>query len=223
MSLADIHSRVSEEVKRGTKFDSSIIPSRVAQAVKWIERSHTFKHMERFKAFTIDSDATTPRAISVPSGFKAFGEYGFLRILKSNNEFKFLTGIAPRQQTAIETATPEAFWMDGMDYFWLDNTPDEDYNAEISYVAYTTLPSDTSDSAWILDNMEDLIIAESMLLLAPKLELSEKGIKLWSKNRDDGLRSAILADEETRRTSDTDSEMVYGWEVAEDMDFGDDS
>lgn len=47
MTLGELHKEISAELKRGTSLDS-VIPSKVREAVQFLERNHPMKYMERF-------------------------------------------------------------------------------------------------------------------------------------------------------------------------------
>jgi hypothetical protein len=203
MLMSAFYTIVSGELQRGTSLDS-IIPQKVADAVKFIERTHTFKHMERFVTFTLDPTQDYPRTYSCPQGLKSVV---FMRIVLSDGRFKYLPEVDPKDVLQTETKVPNAYWQDGMDYFWLDNTPDEEYDAELSANVYTTLPAANVEAPWIINNWSDLVLAQTMVEFGPKIR-DEKVIAYYKGQREEKMQGAVLADAELREKN-APAEMIY--------------
>ena len=211
-TLAEFYTLVSSEIRRGTSLDTHI-PKKVQQAVRWMEEQHTFRHMEHYAALTLPSTGTQPRAIAIPTGFKKM--LGFRGILddQGDGEYFDLTKIDFYDISRIETDRPSAYWQDGMDYFWLDNTPDQDYDAEMAYVGFTVLGTVTSAEPYVIQNFEGIVLDETMIRMAPLMR-DPAVVGLYKPNRDEMMKSVIDTDIEGRQSWQSESAQ-YGWEVKE--------
>lgn len=198
ITLGQFHSLVSAELRRGTVHDA-VIPDYVRRAARWMERNHTFQYMRRFQSLTIDADATEPRAITLPCSSTLFKGITFFRLVPDDGDYIYLTKIDPRSVSTPEPdddGTPKAYWLDGLDYIWLDRAPEEDYNAEMYSVQYTDWPTDTSVSTlWLLNSAEDVMIAQTILQMGPLLR-DDQSMGRWKAIRDEALRTLLLAEEE---------------------------
>jgi hypothetical protein len=208
MTVNSIEALVRDEINRGTKYDSRIT-SKLKQAVKWIERAYTFKHMEKYAEVVIDPTKDNPRTISIPPGFKRME---FMRVIVSESDIRPIFVANPQDIDQRKTDEyPTGYWQDGMDYFWFDNTPENSVTVEMGWIGYSVVPSDKSKTLWILDNMEDIVVAQTMLLLSPILKLSTKQKNEYKEQRNDGMETAAIADRELRETN-TDWGMHYDGE-----------
>lgn len=211
MTLAEFHAMVSDELRRGTTLDS-LIPAKVRQAVKWIEDLHTFKHMEIY-----DSPAIATRSLAMPSGFKSMG---FWRILKDDGEgYRYLSKVNPRDVSKTETAMPNAYWESADDFFYMDNTPDKSYSSERTYIANTTLPTDTSQSPFFINAFEALTLHQTCLMFAPRMrDTAFEAAHL--KRREELMKAAIDSDVE-RRQANEDNSVIYGSQYIEQINAND--
>jgi hypothetical protein len=108
-----------------------------------------------------------------------------------------------------------AYWQDGKDYFWLDNTPDVDYVTEMAYTGYTIIGEDADLTSNIVNNMEGLLLAETMILFAPQLR--DPTVKaLYTPIRDEMMKALIDADVEERQSWQGESTQ-YGYEFREQI------
>ena len=207
ITLEDFYGSVSTELRRGTSLDSSI-PAKFRQALRWMEGQHTFIHMERYADLIISASASSPRAVTQPAGFKKMLGW---RILNDDGEYSDITKVDFYDISKIETAKPTAYWQDGRDYFWLDNTPDQDYNSEVAYSAYTQIPTNTSQELYVVNTYESLLLSATMVCFGPLLRSTET-IAMYKDERDTMMKSAIDADIEERQSWQSES-VQYGWEV----------
>lgn len=204
MILSAFHSMVSTECNKGTRLDA-FIPTRTMMAARVIERAQSLKYMERFVTFTTDYTAMEPRAVAFPnSRVKAIN---FLRWMNTDGEYAYLTQVDPQTVVARESGYPTGYWMDGLDYLWFDNTPGVNIDFEFSFWQYTDWPTDTAQEPWLAANAVDLLLAETMFLLAPKAR-EPAWLQLYQPMKDEGLRTLITADEELKASS-RDESMIY--------------
>ena len=208
-TLGVFHTMVSEACNKGTSLDS-MIDDYTRMAARWIERNFNHKYMERCVSFTIDYTVAQPRGIPLAGlGFKA------MKSLQIADPTSTATGLLLRtipkvhrlDITEIDEGFAEGYWMDGYDYLWLDKTPLENYTAYMTYWQYTTWPTLTTSEPWLLANAEDLMLAQTMLMLAPAARESEWATA-WRPIRDEALRTLSLA-EDAAEWENTDSRMIY--------------
>jgi hypothetical protein len=204
MILSAFHTAISREVNKKTRFDD-LIPDYVRRAARFIERQHSLKYMERFVTFTVDAAATEPRAVAFPnSRVKAIN---FLRYADSDSKYYYVGQVDPTTVAAAESGNPTGYWMDGLDYLWFDNVVKANLAMEFSFIEYTLWPTDTAQEPWLLAHAEDLMIAQTMLMMAPVAR--EPGWKeLYSDMKAEGLQSLFVADEEMKASS-RDESMIY--------------
>lgn len=207
ITLADFYTMVSDELRRGTTLDS-LIPSKVRQAVKWIEDLHTFKHMEVF-----DTPAIVTRGLSIPSGYKSME---FWRIVKDDGEgYRYLTLVSPKDVSKTTTDIPAAYWESADNYFYMDNTPDKSYASERSYIANTVLPTDTSQSPFFINAFEALTLHQTCVMFGPRMR-DQAFAAAHLQRREELMKAAIDSDVE-RRQANEDANVRYGHEFIEQI------
>lgn len=200
MTLAEIYAQIALEAKRGTTLDS-IIPAKVATAVRWIEETHTFKYMEKFSEVSLDADADYPNVVAVPAGFREMNFWRFNRL-----DYQALN--------TERAELPSGYWQDGMEYFWIRSTPHQSFVSEMSWIADTVLPTDTSKTTFILTRHSELIVSQTMVLLGPTIR-DDKAIQRYKSARDDLFASAINADTKMRM-SNRDEFVDPDWRIRRD-------
>lgn len=211
-TLSAFYDQITDELRRGTTFDS-LRASKVRQAVRMIEDLHTFLHMEHFASLSIDPATANPRALSQPSSFKRME---FWRIIKpSDAGYRYLTKADPKDVDKTLTAMPNVFWLDGRDYFWLDNTPDQVYSSEMAYSAYSDL---SEASPPVIQHLELAVLHATCVLFAPTLR-DPKFYEMHKASRDDAIKAAIDADVEVRMSNESLS-VQYGHEFVERVNQG---
>lgn len=214
-TLADFYSQISSEIRRGTSLDS-FIASKVQQAVTWFESQHTFLHMQHYADVPIDADASTPRAIALPTGFKKMLAW---RVLLPNDEeenvYYNIKKVDFYDVSKVDEGRPEAYWQDGMDYFWLDKTPDQDYDSEMAYLAFTTLGNDTGAAPYVIQTFPSLILNATMVLFAPLMR-DANVVNLYKPERDTMMKAAIDSDIESRQGWQSEN-VIYGHEFIEEI------
>lgn len=210
-TAVEFYALVSTEIRRGTTLDSSI-PRKVQQAVRWMEDQHTFGHMEHYASLLIDSTVSSPRAIVPPSGFKKMVAWRGLEVDQDDSDessYFDINKVDFYDVSRIEVARPTSYWQDGMDYFWLDNTPDQDYDTEMAYDGYTVV-ADAGASPYIFQQFEALILAKTMILFAPLLR-DPAVSTFYQPEVDSMMKAAIDSDVEARQGWQSQS-VQYGWE-----------
>lgn len=213
-SLAEFYTLVSSEIRRGTSFDASIA-RKVQHAVDWFEQLHRFQYMEKYDALTIVTTGNNPRAIPQPTGFEKMLGWR----ITIDGRYENIGKVDFYDVDRVDTAQPSAYWQDGKDYFWLDNTPDQEYSSEMAYVAKTVLGTDTSAEPAVIQKYEGIILAATMIMFAPALR-DPAVVGLYKPNRDDLMKSAIDADVDARQSWQSESSQ-YGWEFREHVNKGD--
>lgn len=216
-TLQEFYTLVSSEVKRGSALDS-VIPAKVAMAVLWMEREHTFKHMDKLVTTTISSSAAQPRMIGIPGGFKKMNFWRLLLPVSGQVQgynYARLTQVDGYDFTMVEVKQPKAYFQDGNSYFVLDSIPDQDYPSELSYVGRTVLPNDTAQSPDIIQRYPDLLLFQTMCYMSAPMR-NDKVAAFYKPLRDESMKSAIDDDVEARQSARSES-MKYGWEYTEDV------
>lgn len=206
MNLGDFTQLVRDNIKRGSAYDS-IIPFGVASAALYLETNYSFKYMERFVSFSLSPDGDVPRALAQPSPH--IKSIAFMRVVLDDGSFRGLSQIDPQQVSKVETAAPTAYWLDGAQYIWFDNTPDQLYTLEMSFSDYTPWPTDASATPWLLAYAAPLMLAQTMLELAPTLRTAPELVAMYKTQRDAHL-AALLGAEEALRAANRSSAMLYG-------------
>lgn len=200
MNLGDFHSVISNEANKGSSF-SDVIPAKVRQAARWVERNATLKYMERFVEASLSDRCWNFPTTRIKSII-------FVRHLLENGKYKQIIQVDPQQVVSIDEGIPDGFWIDGDDHFWFDAFPSEgNLELELLLVEYSDWPTDLTKTHWLIDNAEDLLIAQTMILLAPTAREPE-WIGMYTKSRDEALRTLLLADEELRQSARSER-MVF--------------
>lgn len=208
-TTAEFVANISAEVRRGTSLDTHIL-RKLKQAIRWMEELHTFLHMENFVEVAIDSSAVNPRRIAIPTGFKTMDFWRISQNISGDSvgAFVYLNQLNPRDQISVDVDCPTGYWQSGASYFWLDNAPDQDYSSEMSYQAYTTLPSDTGESPSILQNFEGVLLHKTCTLMAPLMR--DKDFRVFhAEELKLAITAAIDADVEARQANQ-DQSVIYG-------------
>lgn len=204
MNLGEMHSLVSEAIGRSTAYDTQI-PGYVRRAARFLERNYTFQYMNIYSTFPLDADAAEPRLITLPSALK---KDRLIRIVKSDGEYQDLRKGDPSDVKALLTEIPSIYWLSGDDKIWLGQTPAEDYSCEIYWTKYTTWPTDLGQTTWLLTNAEDVLLAQTMVMMSPHLKDPDV-LQLWSGNLTTCLKSLIDADSDLE-FSNKPAVMNYG-------------
>ena len=189
MNLADFHTLVSEAIGRSTAYDSQI-PGYVRRAARFIERNYTLQYMNVYSTFELDAEATEPRLIQLPAGIK---RDRLIRILGQDKSYNDLRKVDPADVKTLRTERPSAYWLSGDDKIWLAQAPDQDYACEIYWTRFTTWPTLPDGTTWLLQNADDVLLAQTMVLMAPHLKDPDL-VTMWSQNLLNCLKTLLDSD-----------------------------
>lgn len=203
-TLGEFHSTVRDSLARGTALDSKII-AYTRQAARWMERNKAYKYMEKFGGIVLNSSATFPHVVDLPS--PTVRNISMFRIVGSDGVYSKLKNISPRDQTALDTAKPVGYYQIGYTKLILDSKPDEDYICELLYNEFTPWPTDESATNWLLENAEDVLLAQTLYMLAA-FQRDVKLMTIYKNLRDEGLHTLETVDGDLEG-SNTDDSMVY--------------
>lgn len=205
MNLGEFHQFIADDINRGDSLTATI-PVVTRMAARFIENNYTLQYMRRFVSFTMDASAAVPNCLPLPGEPKSFG---FFRLIPTGaSEYHYLNKIDPRDSKIIEDGLPDAYWVDGVDNFILDRSPDVDYPSELYYAQYTTWPTADSALPWLLANAEAVMIAQTMKLMVPVAKVPVLA-KSYETLGTEGIRALLIADEELQR-SGASVKMRYG-------------
>lgn len=181
-TFAQIRTKVEARLGRGSSVRTMVEDAIRACGLR-TERARNFQPMHRFVSFTIDADAAEPRALPLPSRVKKFN---FIRIIKSDGTYHRLDRIDPKEAAAPEEAISNGYWVDALDYLWLDNTPDQDYSAEMDYWQLTDWDAvDDNETPWLFTYAPDFVLYDSLVILAPDTRQNQNTLSGWTANRND--------------------------------------
>lgn len=170
------------------------IPSWVKGAVRFLEKNHSFQYMKRWLQWTINPDATHPYILSMNS--YEFKKISLVRGTPvGGGRFFPITRIEPEDRDTREAGQPTGYWMDGVQNLILDSIPEEAYPIEAHGVLYTDWPADTTADHWLLRNMEEALLARTLMIAAVSLTDD----KLYSSNKlllEEELRLGFVSEEE---------------------------
>ena len=213
-TLAEFHERVSEVINRGDKFDSQI-PNFVKLAARRIERRRTFQYMEKFDNSKLDLvEDTRSYAISTLTA-NQIKRINFWRIVNTTTgsddvTFSYIEKVKAADILERPKEKPSTFWLDAWDNFILGEIPDKAYdNTEIHWEEFTDWPAKIEQQPWLITNAEDLMMAQTMLLMAPRLRMNEKMVSLWVGLGKDALETIITSEQEANIGAEV-QQMAFG-------------
>ena len=162
MQLSEIRTDMRDELNKKTITDDQI-DTQIRNALNLLEMENSWEYMDRFVTFNFDTTSSQPRALIMPKGLKSIE---FFRIIKDDGKFKYLDEKSPLDFTSVETAIPEAYFKDGMEFLFVDNIPDKDYPVELSYSQFTVFSNEDTFEPWIFLTAHTLIKYNALLLMA---------------------------------------------------------
>lgn len=208
MNLGEFHSSVSAEINRGAAHDAAI-PDAVRRAARWLERNYTFRYMEIKTLISYSAGIDYVDAFLIDKTKKIMD----LAINDTDGTVDHLDQVEPIDLHEKETAKPTSWYLlQTSTYIWTNTVIDQAYTGYVHRAQYTTWPTSLATSGiWLIDNAEDVLLAQAMILLAPRMRAPELAA-LYGKMRDEGLRTLVMADEE-QRSSGAVLQMNFGLDV----------
>ncbi len=203
MNIQDFHTLVRDTAKRQSSLDT-VIPHAVRQAARHIERNFTLQYMRRYQQFTLKE---TEQNIAFPS--TRFKQISFMRYFDDGADPVYMKLKDPQELGRIETAGPTNFWLDGFRFIWFDNIADKDYLIQFGWIEYTNWPTGSGDEPWLLAHAEDVMLAATMIRLAPQMRDPDVQ-KMYSGIFDLGMKSLIDAELEFNASPSRQESMNYG-------------
>ncbi len=191
MDLATIVADIQDEINKGSAITDAQVRTKVRDALNFLELSHSWASMDRFVTFTLDTGATEPRAIATPTGLKSME---FIR-LDTSEDFQYLNEVKAMDVTNWDAGLPVAYWKDGMEYFWLDRIPGENYTGAMSYTQFTTWSADDAFEPWLFQVAGTLIKYQALMFMGIFLREPELGAA-YKIMRDEQLKAALDMNEE---------------------------
>jgi hypothetical protein len=213
ITLTVFQDMVRSEIKRGSTVDAEIRRA-ARQAVLWLERNNSFKYMERYDTYTLLAN-TASINMSPGGGVLAATERLrkplFIRHVSSAvlnslsaEESSLLRQVDPLDFGQIDTASrPKNFYISGRHTFKLvEYSTTESYDLEIGSVVYTDWSSVTPDTFApdVFELYEDVVLAQTMVMLAPTVRMDERQLTRWIGIRDQALHTALAEDEDLRQS-----------------------
>lgn len=206
MNLGEMQAAISDEINQGSRLDT-YIPTYLRMAARMIERNYSFLYMDRFTELQVDVDASNPRFIAWPleEGQSLLKSIGFLRYA-ANGKWNFLKPTDANLIKAEESQdSPSYYWLtgspDGQGYIVLDQPGTTDLTLEFMYKSYTKWPTASTATSWLLNNAEDVLLAQSLILmsgLADEPGWVSKYRPMWEM----GIKTIMDADEELKNSGD---------------------
>lgn len=194
MDLATLTSALSDECNKGNSLTDATIQQRIRMAMDNIERSRDWFYMRSFDNITLDPNAVNPRRIDQPARLRAVH---FVRIARDDGSYVGLDEVDPKDITKNNMDIPKGYWRDGTQYWWLDNTPDKAYTLEYGVEQYTEWSSDDAFEPWLLAHASDLMLHQTMILLATYLREPEI-MQMHKPLRDEAAQTLREVDDEMK-------------------------
>ena len=201
MKLGDFHSRISAALRKGSSLDG-LIPGWVAESANLIETAYTFSWMKKTVVFdSIDFAAAVPNQLTMPERVK---NIEWLRTAQTGGDgsrtwLEPLLGVDPLEVSSIGKGWPQAFWLDGLDYIYLDAVPPAGTNTalvlQMKYAEYTDWPGDDNATPSLLTRGQTLLASET-LLLASQETRDPRLTDVYTARRDRAFQALVAAEAE---------------------------
>lgn len=204
MNLGEFHEMISQNIRRGDAVDA-FIPGFVRKGARWIERNHTLQYMRKFATVLIDPEDEDARYISLLD--TQIKSVEMLRWIGDDGSYAYATLRDPRDYSELVEGTPEGYWLDGVSRIVLNTTPDEEITGELMVTRYTSWPTATSATHWLIDNAEDILEAQAMINFGKHARDAEL-MAFWKSIRDEAIMGLYAAEREFQ-DSNVDWRMEY--------------
>ena len=160
-TLITFHQRVSRAIKRGNNFDGDI-PGYAKDAVKTLEDMHDWKHM-----WTESLSQTLASGTNVVSLTDAKNVRYIRFHVDRAGIFNYMKKVSADQILYIDDpGSPAGFYMSAQNTATLDAKPSQAMTYDVGYYKYSDYDDDL---AW-LDIAENLLIAQTVVEMAPLLK-----------------------------------------------------
>ncbi len=186
-----------DECNRGNSVNN-VLPTKILQAVQWIERNYNLKYMQKLQAFDLFADASLEAPYILIDNLK---EIEFIRTVDISADgtgtYGYLTAFEhPMDQKKISAGNPTNYYQNGESYVWFDAIPAEALDMHVGFYAYTgTISIDTS--CWLFDFALDVVIAKTMQLMAPWLR-QPMLMQAYAPMLQEGMKTLIKASEDAK-------------------------
>ena len=202
MDLGEVHTTVKGLVARGSTQDS-LIPVFVKQAARWLERNYPLAYMDRYYVVELgDTRFCSGRKVLLPS--EEIRNFKFVR-LNQDGVLTYLNKVEPEDVSSLEAGLGiGAYWLDGRNYLWLNDAPDESTDLEMRLMQFTSWPLTyaagetwltATNEFWLTVHADDLLIAQTMVQIGRSLR-DDKLVMTWKDLRNEALQTVLSADEE---------------------------
>lgn len=204
MRLGEFHQMVSAELKRGSSLDA-VIPSKVRQAVRFLERNAPMKHMETWFDLVLDRD---DQLAQFPWQFRHFRWMRYKQI--TSDGFLYLKSVNGEDLFPWDDySVPMSYLQIGYEAIRF-NRPAPDRLA-LEGVVYKFTDWQTTQpqfSHFLLTNAEDLLLHQTLITMAVYLK-DARMLQFYKPLRDESLKALFAMDQEAEENGKNE-QMVYG-------------
>lgn len=211
MNLGDFQSLVSTSLNRGTTLDARI-PLRIAMAAQWLERNYSFKYMEAFRILQVMQG---DRVVSFPTN-TVIKAMKFVRLIRDDGSYMYLNKVEPEDLLGVGTPSPGAVFQAGVEQprlssYWVVGTrelilnvkPLTDWVGEAMWYEYTNWPTDVASQHPLIAMASDVLLAETLLLMAAFDLRDQRMVAGWKEIRDEGVNTLTRAEDESKFGGET--------------------
>lgn len=194
-TLADLYTDVSVALQRGTSQDTAI-PGWARRAVSRIEIDGTYAWMRKSASVSLDPLASRPDQISMPSSRVKGVDFIKIAAVNADGSTTYsdpLIGVDAMDVLSIDLGVPNGFYLDGVDYIYLDSRVQQTTNLWLRYFEYTDWPTSTAASPAILVRAYDYLFNQIMCMGATTLK-DERMFQTYELQRQQAREAAIRAE-----------------------------
>jgi len=202
MTLGTIHTRVRRALGKGTSMDAAIVDA-VRAAARKFEQNRTYQYMKRYGTVTFDLESDLPYVVDTPNQFKRIS---LIRLNIDGRYYRVKRGLNI-EELELKSGVPSRYELDGTSRLVFNATPDQAYDLDIFFDAYTSWPTDEASTNWLIQNGEEALVWEALLGLSAEVR-DPRWRQHAEASRTEALRSLLIADEEMS-DSDYDTRMTF--------------
>ena len=180
--------------KRGTALDAEL-DSAMARAARWVEMNTTLQYMrQRFELVTeIGSDE-----IALPKvGIKSILGMRYKDRLDDYGKPIHIRKVSQEEMIYYGEGLPDQFFQDGIARLVFNGTYREVMQITGTLARFTDFPKKDTDTHWLLENAEGLMLAQSMLELG-LISRDERSYGMYQSHRSDQIMVLQNADYEAQ-------------------------